>query len=135
MGLKVVKMKDIKMFWFVFFISGIIHLSAQNFNVAPKAYVGGMPGNEYNDVWGYVDKTGKEYAIIGSSKAINIYDVTDCSNPIQKMSYIDGSTVTWRDFKTYRNYAYGVCDGGACTEGLEIINLDNYSVTQSTAVF
>jgi choice-of-anchor B domain-containing protein len=128
-------MKHNKIFWFLFFVTNIINLSAQNFNVSPKAYVGGMPGNAYNDVWGYVDKTGKEFAIIGSSRAINIYDVTDCSNPIQKMSHIDGSTVTWRDFKTYRNYAYGVCDGGPCTEGLEIINLDNYTVTQSTAVF
>jgi len=128
-------MIDIKLFWIAFMISGVVKLSAQNFNISPKGYVGGMPGNEYNDIWGYVGNDGKEYAIIGSSRAINIYDVSDCSKPIQKMSYIDGSTVTWRDFKTYRNYAYGVCDGGACTEGLEIINLDNYTVTQSTAVF
>jgi len=125
----------IKSFCFIFLIANCLKLQAQNFNISPKAHVGGMPGNVYNDVWGYVDQTGKEYAIIGSSMAINIYDVSDCSNPIQKMTFIDGDTVTWRDFKTYRNYAYGVCDGGACSQGLEIINLDNYTVTQSTAVF
>ena len=102
MGLKVVKMKDIKLYWFVFFLSGIVHLSAQNFNVSPKGYVGGMPGNEYNDVWGYVDNTGKEYAVIGSTQAINIFDVTDCANPVLKLSYVDGANAIWRDLKLIR---------------------------------
>ncbi len=62
-----------------------------------------MPGFVYNDIWGYTDDDNKEYAIIGSSQAINIYDVTDCANPILKMAHVDGSTVTWRDFKVYRN--------------------------------
>ena len=138
MGLKVVKMKDIKLYWFVFFLSGIVHLSAQNFNVSPKGYVGGMPGNEYNDVWGYVDNTGKEYAVIGSTQAINIFDVTDCANPVLKLSYVDGANAIWRDFKTYQNYLYAVCDqtsGWPCAEGLEIINLTNYSYTQNTTDF
>jgi choice-of-anchor B domain-containing protein len=123
-------------FWlFVAILFVNVSLFGQGFNIVQKAHVGGMPGNEYNDIWGYVDSQGREYAIIGSSQAINIYDVTDCANPIHKWTHIDGSTVTWRDFKTYQNYAYGVCDGGACTEGLEIINLDNFTFTQQTNVF
>jgi len=125
-----------KIVFIIVFVLSITNVAeAQTFNTLPQANVSGMPGGVYNDVWGYVDKQGKEYAIIGSSQAINIYDVSDCKNPIQKWSYQDGSTVTWRDFKTYRNYAYAVCDVSACTEGLEIINLDNFSFTQNTATF
>ena len=121
---------------FVTFILMFANIAfSQTLNIIKKAYVGGMPGFVYNDIWGYTDDDNKEYAIIGSSQAINIYDVTDCANPILKMAHVDGSTVTWRDFKVYRNYAYGVCDGGACTEGLEIINLENYTVTQNTNDF
>jgi len=111
---------------------------AQTFNVSPKSKVGGMPGNEYNDIWGYVDNTGKEYAVIGSTQAINIFEVTDCSNPVLKLSYVDGANAIWRDFKTYQNYLYAVCDqtsGWPCAEGLEIINLTNYSYTQNTSDF
>ena len=131
-------MKDIKLCCFLYLVLGYFHITAQTFNVSPKAYVGGMPGNEYNDVWGYVDNTGKEFAVIGSSQAINIYDVTDCSKPIQKMSYVDGANAIWRDFKTYENYLYAVCDqtgGRPCIEGLEIVNLTNYSYTQNTTDF
>jgi choice-of-anchor B domain-containing protein len=116
----------------------VITSHAQLFNVSPKAIVGGMPGNEYNDVWGYVGSDQKEYAIIGSARAINIFDVTNCSSPVLKMQYIDGANAIWRDFKTYQGYAYAVCDKGnnrPCIEGLQIINLSNYSVHQDSSKF
>ncbi len=128
-------MKYIQLVFVTFFLLFATIAFSQTFNIAKKAYVGGMPGFLYNDIWGYTDDDNKEYAIIGSSQAINIYDVTDCANPILKMAHVDGSTVSWRDFKVYRNYAYAVCDGAPCTEGLQIINLDNYTVTQNTNDF
>jgi len=103
-------------------------------NMAKMAHIDGMPGNEYNDIWGYVDTLGqKEYAIIGSSQAINIYDVTDCSNPVLYHQEIDGNTTIWRDFKSYGDYVYGVCDQGS--EGLEIINMETKVFSQNTTDF
>ncbi len=107
-------------------------------NMKKMAQVAGMPGNEYNDVWGYVAPDGKEYAIIGSTMAVNIFDVTNCGSPILKYQFVDGLTSSnfWRDFKTYGTYAYGVADTGA--EGLEVFNLtniNNISVTQITSHF
>jgi choice-of-anchor B domain-containing protein len=127
-------------YFLIIFILGYcwVYVSGQTFNVAPQGHVSGMPGNEYNDVWGYVDPLGKEHAIIGSSKAINIFDVSDCANPILKFQYVDGGNAIWRDFKTYMGFAYGVCDHGTnrpCREGLEIINLANYAVTQDSSKF
>ena len=104
-------MKYIKLIFWTLFLTNTTQVSSQTFNVAKKSHTYGMPGFIYNDIWGYTDDDNKEYAIIGSSQAINIYEVTDCANPILKMSFVDGSTVSWRDFKVYRNYAYGVCDG------------------------
>ena len=34
-----------------------------------------------NDVWGYVDELGNEYAIVGTSKGTSIVNITDGSNP------------------------------------------------------
>lgn len=102
------------------------------------AEVDGLVGAEYTDIWGYTAPDGKEYAIIGSTRSVGIYDVTNCANPILKYEFVDGLTETnfWRDFKTYGNYVYGSADTGG--EGLEIFNLtdiNNITVTQSTQHF
>ena len=84
----------------------------------------GMPssgGVTYNDVWGYTTPTGEEYAIVGNVDSIMIVDVTDCSTPTCVFGYEGGSTAIWRDFKTYGEYVYAVCDG--CNEGLHIFDM------------
>lgn len=76
----------------------------------------------YNDIWGYVDSLGREYAIIGSSYGTNFLDVTNPTAPrlIASIAGRDTRSV-WRDFKTYGHYAYGVADGGA--HSLQIFDL------------
>jgi choice-of-anchor B domain-containing protein len=120
------------LFFFSFFLS-IYHANAQYLNMEQMANITGMPGGSYNDIWGYIDDEGREYAIIGSSQAINVYDITDCANPTLELEYLDGNSTIWRDFKSYDHYVYGVCDQGS--EGLEIINMDNYSFSQNTTDF
>ena len=97
------------------------------------ALLSGM-GVEYNDIWGYRHGS-KEYGVIGSNSAINIIDVTECGNPVLEHQWQDGSSVIWRDFKDYGDYIYAVCDGGACQEGLQVINKNTYSQWQSLAQF
>ncbi|MCB0646866.1 MAG: choice-of-anchor B family protein [Saprospiraceae bacterium] len=77
----------------------------------------------FNDVWGWEDGAGNEYAAIGTNTNIRIYNVTDSRNPVKLYDKAGGNSTTWRDFKTYRNYLYAVCDN--CSEGLEIIPLDS----------
>ena len=36
-----------------------------------------------NDVWGYVDETGKEYAIVGTTKGTSILDVSNPTSPTE----------------------------------------------------
>ncbi len=78
--------------------------------------------HSYNDVWGYVDEYGNEYAITASYNDSVIYfvDVTDCSNPQIVFSQAVPNSL-WRDFKVYGDYAYVVADG--TNDGLRIYNL------------
>lgn len=49
-----------------------------------------------NDVWGYVDEFGNEYAIVGTSKGTSIVDVSTPSEPVE-VFWIPGSESIWRD--------------------------------------
>ena len=72
-------------------------------------------------MWAYTTETGEEYAVIGNATRIYVVDVTDCSNPVEVFSYVGGNSTTWRDFKTFGDYMYAVCDG--CSEGLHVFDM------------
>ncbi len=79
-------------------------------------------GLSYNDVWGYVDGSGNEYAILGSRSKIHFFEIT-ASNTLSLIDeFTPGATSTWRDFKTYGNFAYACTEGN---EGLLVYDLNN----------
>jgi len=80
-------------------------------------------GYTYNDIWGYVDGAGREYAILGSTSRISIIDVTDPYNEVLIDEFAPGMTSSWRDMKSYGNYVYGCSE--AYGEGLAIIDMSN----------
>ncbi len=87
--------------------------------------------SRYNDVWGYA-RDGREYAIIGSTEAIHILDVTDPGNTteIQRIAgHAAGTFLIHRDMKVYQDYLYCVADEGSST--LQIIDL---SMLPDTAI-
>jgi choice-of-anchor B domain-containing protein len=87
-----------------------------------------------NDVWGYADGNGNEYALVGSMTGFSIVDVTDPTNPIEKQSIPGSAFSTWRDIKTFSHYAYIVHDGFAgASDGILIVDMD--SVNQPVARF
>jgi len=100
---------------------------------------------KYNDIWGYADCEGNEYAILGSAKYILFIDVTDPANPVEIARFPGSVNSVWRDFKTYGHYAYAVADQG--TDGLLVFDLsllpdsvslvyqDNGSFSRSHNVF
>ncbi len=81
------------------------------------------PSLNYNDIWGYTDCSGREYALLGSSIAVHFIDLEDPTNPTEVDAIEGGDWVIWRDIKTYRQYAYSVCDG--CSEGLMVFDLSD----------
>jgi choice-of-anchor B domain-containing protein len=58
-----------------------------------------------NDVWGYVDNNGNEYALVGATTGTSIVDVTDPENPFQ-LFFINGPFSIWRDMKTWDGFGY-----------------------------
>lgn len=72
-----------------------------------------------NDCWGWEAPDGTEYAIYGSSNAVEFYNMTT-------LSYVgkaQAPSCTWRDMKTYQHYCYAVSECGGTNQGLLVIDL------------
>ena len=83
--------------------------------------------NAYNEVWGFV-QDGKEYGVCGSSWGTHIFDLSDPAAIVQVDSVegaFTGGGVIHRDYHDYGGYLYAVCDEGAGTSTLQIIDLNH----------
>lgn len=76
----------------------------------------------YNDIWGYVDPSGNEYALLGVRSGTSIISLINPANP-QEVAFIPGPFSTWRDIKTHSHYAYVVTEGTSSGTGMQIIDL------------
>jgi choice-of-anchor B domain-containing protein len=74
---------------------------------------------ELNDCWGYVDETGIEYALVGTTKGTSIVSLADPSNPVE-VFWEPGTESTWRDLQVYQDYAYITTEAD---DGLLIIDM------------
>lgn len=77
----------------------------------------------YSGCWGFTHN-GSEYAIIGSTEGTHFFQLTN-NNTLKDCGFVEGkfnsSQVIHREFKTFGNYAYSICDEG--TSSLQIIDL------------
>jgi hypothetical protein len=71
------------------------------------------------DVWGYVDQSGNEYAIVGRNDGISIVSLQDPANPTE-IYFFPGPNSIWRDMYIYNNVLYTTNETGG---GLSIIDL------------
>ena len=76
---------------------------------------------EGSDIWGWADPNGNEYALVGLNDGFSVVDVTNPTNPVE-MFYIADLNSTWRDIKTWGNYAYVTTEADA---GLLIVDLSD----------
>lgn len=85
----------------------------------------------YNDCWGYTAPDGKEYALLGVRSGTSIIEITD-QGTLREVAFIPnpGGNSSWKDIKTYRNFAYVVNEFEG---GLQIINLSQLPVTATLA--
>jgi choice-of-anchor B domain-containing protein len=95
-------------------------LAAQNLNVKLRSQLK-YPSQTLANICGYVDKTGKEYALVGTSKGMSIVDVSNPDSPVE-VSMITGPTSQWREIKVKGDYAYVTTEGGG---GLQIVNMSS----------
>ncbi|MDA9808495.1 choice-of-anchor B family protein [Flavobacteriales bacterium] len=76
--------------------------------------------SEGNDIWGWVSPTSEdEYALIGLNDGFACVNVSSPSNPTLEFQIADINS-TWRDVKTWGNYAYVTTEADA---GLLIVDL------------
>jgi choice-of-anchor B domain-containing protein len=78
-----------------------------------------LHNTELNDIWGYTDEDGNEYALVGCFDGTSVVDVTDPANPTE-IAWFPGMNSIWRDLKVYDDYAYVTTEAN---EGLLIIDL------------
>jgi choice-of-anchor B domain-containing protein len=92
----------------------------------PNRDIEAARGVRLNDVWGWTDPdTGREYALIGTMEETVFLDLADPEHPLYlgKLPKTVGSRGnTWRDMKTYNNYAFIVADG-AGQHGMQVFDL------------
>lgn len=75
-----------------------------------------------NDIWGYVAPSGREFALVGMTSGVSIVEVSESvlDEELREVFFVPGDTSTWRDIKTFRNYAYVTNEKA---NGLQIVNL------------
>ncbi len=105
---------------FAFLLFGSFAFAQPNLNLELLSNV--PVGEAGNDIWGYVDANGIEYAVMGSQTATRIFSLEDPSNPIER-AVISGASSIWRDIKHYDNYLYVTTDQGS--DGLLIVDMTN----------
>jgi choice-of-anchor B domain-containing protein len=97
----------------LFSLSPLFSQLSQNMNLLANWDDNTLPsrsGVYYNDIWGYA-ANGREYAILGTAVGTIFLDVTDPAQLFEIARFNGGyPNSLWRDFKTYRQYAYGVAD-------------------------
>lgn len=74
---------------------------------------------EYNDIWGYTDSEGREYALLGVKNGTSIIEITNAPD-IREIDFIPSNRSIWKDIKTYGHYAYIVNESGG---GMQILDL------------
>src|SRR5262245_12657095 len=71
------------------------------------------------NIGGYVDPSGNEYALVGTSEGLSIVNVTNPANPVEAF-VAPALPSNWREVKTWLHYAYVTSHGG---DGLMIVDL------------
>lgn len=99
---------------------GLQLVGQQNLNLELVANV--PTESSANDIWGYVDQEGIEYAIVGTRDNTLVFSLENPSEP-ELLLTIEGSNTTWRDMKSYGNYVYSVTDN--TEDGLHILDMSN----------
>src|SRR5690606_15510129 len=80
----------------------------------------GFANENSNDIWGYVDDQGIQYAIIGNQRNTRVYSLENPESPVLRYT-APGAQSTWRDIKSYNKHLYVTTDQG--TDGLVIIDM------------
>jgi len=111
-------------------VLGILCLSASAHSQNGVRLIGNanIPhGSGYAGCWGYTAPDGREYVITGCRNGTSIIDITDTLS-LQEVAFISGPSSTWREMRTYQNYAYVVTEAGGGTQIIDLSGLPDTAV-------
>jgi choice-of-anchor B domain-containing protein len=109
----------IRIFLFFLFIS-ILGFAQTNIDLVSN--LNQYPSDGYSDIWGYVDGSNNEYALLGVRSGTSIVNLADPQNPAE-VAFIPGIFSVWRDIKVHGHHAYVITEGTGSGQGLQIIDL------------
>lgn len=127
-------MKNLLSCFLIIFTALNVNAQGVNIDLLSQVDYESLHNTALNDVWGYVDEDGNEYALVGAQKGVSVVDVTDPQNPTE-IYWLPGSNSVWRDLKVNGDYAYITTEGN---DGLQIIDLSPLpggSITNTTNYF
>ena len=97
-----------------------------------------LGGNSGNDCWGWTDpSSGKEYALMGLNSGTSFIDISDLEFP-RIVGFLPTHTTnsSWRDIKTYGNYAFIVSEAsGHGMQVFDLTKLGNLAVDSPAVTF
>jgi choice-of-anchor B domain-containing protein len=108
----------------------------EGFDLQSQIPLSTMNSTRANDSWGWTDPIdGKEYAIFCLIEGTAFIDISDPVNPIYLGKLpTENNSSTWRDAKTYNNYAFIVSEDPG--HGMQIFDLTKLrSVTNPPVIF
>ncbi len=105
--------------FFAVFISISTSFSQLHLDSLSRVDYSALHGTQLNDVWGYADGNGNEYALVGTQDGLSVVDVSDPQNP-SEVFWGMGLHSIWRDMKTWDHYAYVTTEA---ENGLYIVDL------------
>ncbi len=117
-------MKKVILYFLIMFS---VQIFGQN-NVTLLSHINQYPSAGYNDIWGYVDGTGNEYALLGVRTGTSIVNLANPQSPVE-VAFIPGPQSIWRDIKVHNTYAYVVTEQTGSGQGLQIIDLSQLPTT------
>ena len=91
-------------------IIGSVDIDTNLITLLGQIDVNGLGG--INDVWGYVDSSGNEYALVGSGGSQGSLTIFDVTNPAQPVLAGQINNVPGFDVKVWKQYAYTVNGSG-----------------------
>ena len=96
--------------------------ACDNVDLVSHIDLDGFGSDHANDIWGWTDSDGTEYALVGLGDGTAFVSLADPANPMnlgKLMTTTESST--WRDIKTYANHAFIVSE--APGHGMQVFDL------------
>ncbi|MEO6168544.1 MAG: hypothetical protein ABIO46_05300, partial [Chitinophagales bacterium] len=116
-------------FCFLVLIAGSISF-AQAQNITFRSHLS-YPSEGTANIWGYVDTSGSEYALVGIYEGLSIVNVSDPDNP-EELFMIPTESSQWHEIKTWNKHAYVSNESGG---GVLIADLSNLPDTVTYSYF